>query len=177
MVKNTVIINEDYIEIIPNGKHQDKRVLVDKDSLQLLGTNTVVIDGRGYACIRKDNKKQKVHNLVLGVTTDRKNVVDHEFGNRLDNRKTNLREVKQRVNSRNKHSYSRNLTGVIGISERTRGNYNFYRAQLTLPDSELACYGQGKRISKNFNIGSLGKEEAFKEATAWINEQKKILNY
>ena len=177
MVKNTVIANEDYIEIIPNGKHSDKRVLVDKDSLLLLGTNTVVINGRGYACIRKDNNKQMVHNLVLGITTDRINVVDHIYGNCLDNRKTKIREVKQRINSRNKQSYSKNLTGVIGISERTRGNYNFYRAQLTLPDSELAYYGQGKRLSKNFNIGSLGKEEAFKEATTWINEQKKVLNY
>lgn len=177
MIKNTVIANGGYIEIIPNGKHSDKRVLIDKESLLSLGTNTVTIDGRGYACIRKDNKNQKVHNLVLGTITDRKNVIDHKDGNRIDNRKYNLRKVKQRVNSRNKHNYSKNITGVIGISERTRGNYNFYRAQLTLPDSKLAHYGQGKRFSKNFNIGVLGKEEAFKEATTWINEQKKTLNY
>ena len=177
MIKNTVIDNGDYVTIIPNGKHSDKHVLLDKEDLLSLGSNTVVINGRGYPCIRKDNIVQKIHNLVLNATTDRNNVVDHKNGNKLDTRKEKLREVTQRVNSRNKQSYSRNLTGEIGISERTRGNYNFFRAQLTLPDSELAHYGQGKRISKNFNIGSLGKEDAFVEAKTWINEQKKILGY
>ena len=176
MVKNLITYHEEYVEIIPNGKHSDKRILIDKVSLPLLGNNTVVYNS-GYARIRKDGVVHRVHNLVLGSVTDRQNVIDHKNGNTLDNRVENLRNVTQRVNARNKHKCAVNTTGVIGVSERTRGNYTFFRAQLTLPDSELLSSGQGVRVSKNFNICKLGRDEALKYATEWIVEQKHKLNY
>ena len=42
MVKNVVKDLGEYVSIVPNGKHSDKSVLLDKSDLPKLGNNTVV---------------------------------------------------------------------------------------------------------------------------------------
>ena len=69
----------------------------------------------GYA-VRNKNR-QPMHRFVLGLgKAERYKIeVDHINGNRLDNRKSNLRIVTRQENMYNKSEYKNNTSGVKGV--------------------------------------------------------------
>lgn len=177
MVKNRVKSKGSYYEVQPNGKHRNKRILIDKPMMDLLDGVTLFVNNDGYALFKKDNVTYRVHNVVMGVEPDGKHVVDHINGNRLDNRKANLRWVPIRHNNRNKSQYSRNNTGVIGIQEYQLLGKHYFLATFTDPNSELGKHGQGKRYSKSFSIKRYGREKAWKLAVRWLKREKRLIGY
>lgn len=55
------------------------------------------------------------------------NEIDHENGDRADNRLNNLRDVTHKVNSQNTKISSNNTSGVMGVSfDRTENNFKSY---------------------------------------------------
>ena len=71
-------------------------------------------DAHGYAFSTKNHKTIMFHRTVLKVT-DKKIQVDHINGNRLDNRKSNLRLCTNQENSFNKYKNSNNTSGYKGV--------------------------------------------------------------
>lgn len=82
---------------------QNKIVLIDKEDLEIFNKYKWHISDSGYVVWRgtKDGKKQtiRLHRLIMNPPKEL--VVDHINRNRLDNRKSNLRCVTQKINAIN----------------------------------------------------------------------------
>lgn len=76
-------------------------------------------DGRGYREIKINDRPLKAHRiawiLMNGVAPDQ---IDHINGNRSDNSISNLRDVTNAENDRNRAMSGANTSGVMGVSWR-----------------------------------------------------------
>lgn len=166
VIENNIYLYDEHaeIEITHNKKYYRVNVLIDKEDVNKL--SKLRLTGRGYVQMSNSTLLSRVlMDCVKGDGTH----VDHINGNKLDNRKDNLRVVTQSINERNLHTFSRNNTGVIGVQYRENGKYNYYR--VSWRDSE------GKRHTKQFNINKLGETKAFEQAKKFLKIQHSKYNY
>lgn len=96
---------------IENNK--EKLMLCDIEDWEDL-KNCYWIEQYGYAVSTKDYECIRFHREVMNID-DPKIQVDHINGNRLDNRKVNLRLCTNQENSRNKYRNSNNTSGYNGV--------------------------------------------------------------
>ena len=92
----------------------------DKEDLPKVSKYTWYTDPRGYvksnACV-DGSRKQKtlyLHRVVMNEN-DPDVFIDHICGNKMDNRKSQLRRVNNAQNSQNHKRYKTNSTGVTGV--------------------------------------------------------------
>lgn len=175
-INNTVKEVEGYT-IVLITKDDDinylKEVLVDTEDVYKLGK--VRVKSNGYVW----SKNQHIAHTILNHTSNMNTVVDHRNGNRLDNRKENLRVLTQADNANNR-TKSQNNTGIVGIALRSNGNYEYYRCTVSdradkviSGDTKSAC----KKYTKQFNINKLGKEVALEQAKEWLKSKRKEFGY
>jgi len=175
-LNNTVITSGDVTTILVT-KDDDplylKEVVVDTEDLPLISKVRVVTSGYAWC------KRKNLAHIVMKHESNMKIVVDHVNGNRLDNRKSNLRILTQKDNANNRTKNSRCNTGIVGIARRSKGNYEYFRAsvsdRVTPVDSKATS--QTKRYSKQFNIRRLGEEKALRQAKEWLNVKRAEFNY
>ena len=150
-----------------------KEVIIDTEDLPKLGK--CYYKSPGYAWTDRCN----LAHLITGHTSNMDTVIDHINGNKLDNRKQNLRVLSQADNANNRSRNSRCNTDIVGIARRSNGKYEYFRAtvsdRITPVDSKAKS--QTKRYSKQFNINKLGEEEALKQAKAWLKAKREEFNY
>lgn len=163
MIENNIYLSKGYSEI--EVVHPDYRVVVLIDTEDLYKIGKVNITNSGYA----RTKQELLHRLLMGCVKGDGQFVDHINGNTLDNRRSNLRVTTDSLNKRNTHTSSRNNTGFIGVQFRTNGGYTYYR--VSWRDLE------GKRFSKQFNIGLFGDEAAFDLAKKCLLENREKFGY
>lgn len=168
---NRYILHESYAElIIESKKYGNQHVLIDIEDVERCKLKSWSIsydkkmnDFYFYAFIRCEHKKRysvSLHRYIMGEPKGL--VVDHiNTKDRLDNRKSNLRVVTQKVNCRNLNELkSRNGTqGVsfdkmhqkwkayIGVNKKKIGLgtfENFQDAVKVRKDAELRYWGRNK---------------------------------
>jgi hypothetical protein len=105
--RKTVLCNHDKLW---NAKHEGKEV----------GTKRAVSGvGKSYHIVKLDGKTYQVHKLVwLYMEGHYPDMLDHEDGNGLNNKWSNLRLASYELNSKNKRRYSSNKSGISGVSQR-----------------------------------------------------------
>jgi len=133
-----------------------ERVLLDDDNMFLKDQSGLWLDKYGY--INKGSGRTghiKLHHQVIGKP-DMGLVVDHINGNKLDNRRENLRFVTQSINSANK------------IKKRSDSKQEYKGIQLLPSGKYSAKVTNGKRIG-TFNTAL----EAYNE---FINYKEKKYN-
>lgn len=105
----------------------EEEVKLDIEFMYLIENKKVGIL-RGYPTIWLNGKNRRLHQLVL-PNNNPDVEVDHINGNKLDNRKENLRLVSHAINLRNRKAYS--LSGIKGVYfDKTVNRNKPYRAML-----------------------------------------------
>lgn len=110
----------DYKEIKLGGKKSARAIISKKDYNILSKYKWHLKDG--YAVGWVDYKKVKMHRFIVGASDEK--VVDHINGNRLDNRRENLRVTTKEKNAENRRKISGQSTskyfGVYYNSKRNK---------------------------------------------------------
>lgn len=114
-----------------------KVALVDKSDYKYLSQWKWFCDAQGYASRNEkiDGKRTKVRMHRVIAKTPEGMCTDHINGNRLDNRKINLRVVNKSQNGMNRNCNFKTVTGYKGVTRRA--DTGKYRAYITK---------EGKRI-------------------------------
>lgn len=165
-ITNIIELHNEYAVVKIIAKNYVHHMKIDIEDLCKI-REKVRVSKKGYAYTCKEGKS--VSNVIMNHEPNYYTMVDHVNGDRLDNRKVNLRVISAGDNCRNRHSFSRNNTGTVGIAYRKNGNYEYYRVSLTDQNK--------KRFTKQFNINKLGEESAFKLATECLNLKKLEFGY
>lgn len=166
MVTNNLILKNNYAIIEIKSKTYHHFMKLDCEDVEKVGKVRVSKEGYAY---QAGQHGKSVASAVLNYTTNTKIYIDHINGDTLDNRKINLRICTPSENAKNRHSFSRNNTGTVGIQYRVNSKYEYYRVSLT--DKS------GKRFTKQFNINKLGKDRAFLEAEKCLKAKKLEFGY
>lgn len=106
---------------------QGKYAIVDNDDFGRLSFNSWCLADSGYAKRgTKSNGKTTIHYMHRQITGAKiGEYVEHINGDKLDNRKANLRLVTQSINGHNRHGLNKNNTsGYRGVRfDRSRCKY------------------------------------------------------
>ena len=127
--KNTYEIEGDIAEIKTS---KGEIFLTDCTDLDFLLKYSWCINKNGYVVANINHKVTKIHQYILGLSTPV--VVDHINGNKLDNRRENLRICTSSENSKNMKIKTTNRTGYPGIRLTPSGRYN---VRITVNNKEI----------------------------------------
>jgi hypothetical protein len=92
---------------IPDG------LLYDPKDARIIAGHYWGIDGSGYVATKINGKSVRLHTIL--VCLQRGQVTDHMNGNKLDNRRCNLRAVSPRINSYNSPVRKNSKSGVKNV--------------------------------------------------------------
>ena len=95
-----------------------KSFLIDVADFEKVSQYNWGISGPGYCSAFIDGKQVLMHRFLMG---DEGEVIDHINGDKLDNRRSNLRRATARQNTHNSRKPSNNTSGVKGVW-KTRNN-------------------------------------------------------
>lgn len=151
------------VEIRSGIKHNKIECRVD----DVAGVPRKQSSGAIYYVVGLENKQYLVHRIIwqLHGELPEDKVIDHENGNSLDNKLSNLRLVPSRINSRNMKMFCTNTSGVTGVSYRVSSNS---WAAHVFDES-------GMRKAKCYSVNKYGAE-AFQLAVAWRKSMLEQVN-
>ena len=141
------------INVISKGKPYE--VIVDDD---FEWSGKVYLCAHGYAHIWKDGKNVKLHRYIMGAKKG--DIVDHINGNKLDNRRENLRLVTSQENA-----FNRRTKGVHWVNRDKR-----WRVTITV-DGKQKYIGQFKSKEEAIRAYRKAHVEAFGEFSPWRGEE------
>lgn len=107
---NKITIVDDTVHV---GLKDDKEFLCDVRDIDICKNSYWYFNNNGYARSVIKEKTFLFHNCI--IKTNQNEEIDHINGNRLDNRRKNLRIVNHLDNMKNKGIYSNNKSGTSGV--------------------------------------------------------------
>jgi hypothetical protein len=135
---------------LANGSY----VLVDNADLDLLNRFTWVYQSSGYASAqtggRKNRKTFLMHRLLTEAPDDC--VVDHKNGNKLDNRRSNLRVTSSSNNLANSKIRKDNSSGYKGVYLHTKNKNWIARIQRNNKMVHLGSFDNPHDAARMYNF-------------------------
>ena len=109
--ENKIIKTTKLLKIITTSKNEE--ILIDEEYYTDLNKYSWHIKSSGYACARISGKLQLMHRYLLNAKSNE--IIDHINGNKLDNRKLNLRYSNPLNNAHNKTKLENTTSKYIGV--------------------------------------------------------------
>ena len=133
---------------------QNKKAKVDNEEYKNLSKYKWYFKN-GYA-VRKEGAYEpliQMHRLILG--TPKGKDTDHINGNKLDNRKENLRIASRSENLRNTKKYKTNKSGFKGVCFYKRKNQWMVQIQVKSKKIHLGYFKDIKKAAKAYNKAAI----------------------
>lgn len=129
------------------------RILVDDSDYGLLEEYSWCIAVNGYAVARVSGKVVYMHRFLLQATKGQ--ITDHINGNRLDNRRSNLRLCTSSENAKNQGIKINNTSGYKGVSfDKKRSKFHAY-IKVNYKRKHLGYYDTATEAANAYSLGAL----------------------
>jgi HNH endonuclease/AP2 domain len=137
--------------------------IVDGEDYEKVKGLTWHLSSHGYASNSKycgggrknaKYKTTKMHRFILGLTSPKPHI-DHINGNRLDNRKSNLRIVTQAQNTQNRGLNTNNKSGYKGVTWSKESNKWVAGLTLNKKKYHLGYFADKHDAAKAYNEKAL----------------------
>lgn len=127
---NEIIIFEDHAEIIAlnRSKEEKGRIIIDLIDVEKCSSIKWGISSDNYCTAKIKEKTILIHRFLLDLDDTNLLVPDHKDGNKLNNRRNNLRIATYSQNNMNAGIRSNNTSGYNGISKTEEGYWHTYIA-------------------------------------------------
>ena len=160
--KNKIIVDGDvaYIELYDKYYNVIAKATIDAEDVPLVRNIKWRLNCNGYVHNNSD-KSIFLHRRILGVDA----MVDHKNGNRLDNRKANLRVTDHSANQMNI-----NYTGVYPHDNRWNAKIKLHQKQVNLG---IFVYEEEAKYARWYAERILFKEFAYPKEEPDIIESRK----
>lgn len=126
---NTIIIHGEHAEVLlcDTDGREVARAVIDAADVPLIGNRRWHFSVQGYAQsnIKRASKRGMLwmHRVILGITEDFRSIqADHIDGDRLNNRRSNLRAVTKAQNSQNRLDKRGHLPRGVSL-DKASGKY------------------------------------------------------
>lgn len=145
---------------------QGKNAIVDfEDYERIMAMGKWHYTHKGYASKRKDmNGHSFMHRVIMNAPKNAQ--VDHIWGNRLDNRKENLRICTNSQNQYNSRIQKNNKSGYKGVSWHKKNKKWKAKIQLSGRDIHLGYFICPIEAAKAYNKSAIENYGEF----AWLNK-------
>jgi hypothetical protein len=159
---NEIIIKENHAEIILYKSKTEQieiaRALISLDKVNLVKNYKWHLRKQGYVRTTTNGKGLLLHKLITNTNEDI--LIDHKFGNKLDNRDEMLRIADKQKNAMNSKLPDNSSSGVKGVSYDKRRNK--WRAYVKI-DQKQIFLGYFEDINDAINIRKESEVKYFKE--------------
>lgn len=139
-----------------------RKFLIDKDDEKKVSERSWAIGAHGYitSSWNKKTRKQenmRLHRFLLGLEKDDKRQVDHINGNKLDNRKSNLRICTASQNNMNMSITKKNTSGYKGIYFMKYPKNRQWSARISCGKQRiwLGSFSTKEEASKAYNYAAI----------------------
>jgi hypothetical protein len=99
---------------------QEQTTLIDLDDYIRVDQYSWSYHKSGYACAKVNSKHTKLHRFILQLEVGDKRSVDHINGDKLDNRKSNLRICTHSQNTKNRSPNTNGKSTYKGVDYQKR---------------------------------------------------------
>jgi hypothetical protein len=123
-----------------------------------------------YAVAVISGKRTYLHRIILGTPPSL--YTDHKDRNGLNNKLSNLRVATKSQNAANIGLIKTNTSGFKGVHKGVRGNYTFWRAEITVNGKHMVL-GQRKNLLEAVKLYDDAAKKYFGEF-AKVNEAEKL---
>lgn len=136
---------------------QGKKAIIDDKDYNKISKYKWYLHNRGYAVRKMRSEEGKpvgkkysiaifMHHSILNGKTQKGFIIDHKNGNKLDNRRSNLRTCTQSQNCLNSRAKGTNKnSGIKGISWHEKSKCWYGRISI---DGKTYCTGYSKTIEE-----------------------------
>ena len=118
---------------------QGKFAIVDDDDFERLNCHKWHLSSQGYARRFDGGRKKQsciyMHRVI--INTPNNLLTDHINGNKLDNRKSNLRVCNNSQNVANRSLMRNNTSGLVGVSYTNKNKTNPWVAKIKIDNKRI----------------------------------------
>jgi len=163
--ENKIIFDGDIVKMITI---KEEIILIDREDYEKTRHFYWSLNSQGYPISVINGKHKRLHLFLIDKPQGM--VIDHINGNKLDNRKCNLRICTSKQNAMNTKVAKSNELGILGVSKTKHGRY---RARIMVNRKEINL-GHYEKIEDAIEARRLAEIKYFGEYAPTLSRDNRI---